>query len=163
MKIILKYSWKVQFYLIQLLSSLSTCRFLNSRTQRGISPRWLLSNRSSLKERYVPTKETRAIPLLLKALWDRRRDCRPGRRWRNVKAGMWLTLLWSRVSLRRWRGRFIRTEVNWLWDRSKVSRDLRGNTQKIMNHEISTRWPSNDGWLVAKWMTSYQPQLFSVR
>lgn len=68
--------WNVQLYLIWLLSSLSTCRFLNCRMQRGTSPRRLLSNRSSASERYVPTKETRSMPSLIKALWDRRRDCR---------------------------------------------------------------------------------------
>lgn len=120
----------MQFYLIWLLSSRSTCRFLNWRTQRGTSSRRLLSKRSSPIERNVPAKETRSIPSLLKALCDRWRDCRPGRRWRNEKAGMWLMLLCWSFSLRRRRGRFIGTEVNWLWDRSKASRDLRRNTEE---------------------------------
>lgn len=117
--------WWALLYLIWLLSSLSTCRFLNCRTRTGTSHSWLLSNRSSPSERYVPTKETCSIPSFLKALWDRLRERRPGCKWRNTKAGMRLILLCWRLSVRRGRGRFIGTEVNWLWDRSKVSKDLR--------------------------------------
>lgn len=105
---------KVWFYLIWLLSSLNTCRFLNCWMQRGTSPRRLLSNRSSPSERYVPTKETRSIPSSLKALWDRRRDCRVDRMWRKVKAAMWLMWLCWRLSLFKQRGKCIGTEVNLL-------------------------------------------------
>lgn len=38
-------------------------------------------------------------------------------------------LLCRRVSLRRRRGRFVGTEVNWLDDRSNASRDLRGDEE----------------------------------
>ena len=98
-------SQEARLYLIWLLSSRSTFRFLNCRTQRGTSLRWLLSSRSSCSERYVPTKENRSSPSLLKALWDSWRVRRPGRTWRNTKEGMWLMLLCWRVSLRRLRGR----------------------------------------------------------
>ncbi len=72
--------WKVPLHLIWLLSNLSTCRFLNCRMHRGTSLRRLLSNRSSLRERYVPTKENCSTPSLLRSLWDSWRDCRLDRR-----------------------------------------------------------------------------------
>lgn len=102
----------VCFYLIRLLSSLSTCRFLNCRMLRGTSVRWLLSNRSSTSERYVPTKELRSMLWSLSWLWDSWRDCRPGRRWRKEKTGIWWMLLCWRDSLWRRRGRFMGIWVN---------------------------------------------------
>lgn len=136
-------------HLISLLSSLSTFRFLNCLTQRGTSLRWLLSNRSSSRERYVPTKEWRSTPWLRKALWDRRRDARPGRRWRNVKAGMWVMLLCWRSSLRSGRGRLVGAEVNRLKERSKDSSELNDrNTKSSLKGGCALRkfsWPSYKG------------------
>lgn len=135
-----------------LLSSLSACRFLNRRIHWGTSDKRLLSSRSSVSEIKVPAKAFRLKLLWLRSLFDSWRDWRPGRRWRKEKAGMWWMLLCWRDSLRKRRGRLGGTWVNWLWERSKVSKELRGYAEKEIKLGSPTSCRYIKGCVCQTWM-----------